>query len=343
MIGWQGGLASATREERSMPEIEETIFAPEPVGGQWLQGGPVSLSALRGKGVALIDFWDYTCVNCIRTLPYVVQWHRRYANDGLMIIGVHAPEFNFARQPEFVRQAIKDFQIEYPVVLDNDYVIWRAYSNRFWPAKYLVDGSGRIRYYHYGEGGYRETEAVIQRLLSDLNPSLRLPPPMDPVRDSDRPGAVCHRVTPELYLGHQRGQFGNAQGVAPGYPHEYHDAGVRMEGIIYLDGKWTVGEESSQAVGENASIAIRYTAKEVNLVMAPSEDGPVRVDLTLDSGQQAGHDSRVDNGRTIIDVDRPRMYNLVANDEVRSGGIKLTARNRGLNAYAFTFTSCALN
>ena len=153
-----------------MPEIEETIFALELSGGQWLQGGPVSLNALRGKGVALIDFWDYTCVNCIRTLPYVVEWHRRYAQQGLTVVGVHAPEFSFARQSEFVLQAIKDFQIEYPVVLDNNYVIWRAYSNRFWPAKYVVDSTGRIRYYHYGEGGYRETEALIQALISDSIP-----------------------------------------------------------------------------------------------------------------------------------------------------------------------------
>ncbi len=326
-----------------MPELEETIFAPEPAGGQWLQGGPVSLSALRGKGVALIDFWDYTCVNCIRTLPYVVQWHRRYAEDGLTVVGVHAPEFSFARQSEFVAQAVKDFQIEYPVVLDNNYVIWRAYSNRFWPAKYLVDGQGRIRYYHYGEGGYRETEALIQRLLVELNPHLKLAPPMDAVRDSDRPGAVCHRVTPELYLGHQRGQFGNPQGVAPGPAREYRDPCVRMEGMVYLDGKWLVGDESAQAAAENASIAIRYTAKEVNLVMAPPAAAAVRVVMALEGDQQRGQDTHIENGRTVIVVDRPRMYNLVANDEVRSGGLKLTAAGQGLTAYAFTFTSCALN
>ncbi len=325
-----------------MPEIEETIFAPEPVGGQWLQGGPVSMGALRGKAVVLVDFWDYTCVNCIRTLPYVVQWHRRYSKDGLVVVGVHAPEFNFARQPEFVRQAIKDFQIEYPVVLDNDYVIWRAYSNRFWPAKYAVDADGRIRYYHYGEGGYRETEALIQRLLCEIHPSLQFPPPMEPVRDTDQPGAVCHRVTPELYLGHQRGHFGNPQGISAGYPHEYRDPGVRMEGMIYLGGKWSVGEESSEAAADNASIAIRYTAKEVNLVMAPPQDGPVAVEMTLEADQRAGHDARLENGRAVIHVDRPRMYNLIANEEVRSGGLKLIAKSRGLNAYAFTFTSCAL-
>lgn len=326
-----------------MPEIEETIFAPELTGGEWLQGGPVSLSALRGKGVALIDFWDYTCVNCIRTLPYVVEWHRRYARHGLTVVGVHAPEFTFARHSEFVLQAIKDFQIEYPVVLDNSYVIWRSYSNRFWPAKYLVDGRGRIRYYHYGEGSYRETEAILQALIAEINPAITLPLPMEPVRDTDRPGAVCHRVTPELYLGHQRGQFGNPHGVAAGQAADYHDAGVRMEGMVYLDGKWLVGDESAQALTADSSLAIRYTAKEVNLVMAPSADGPVRVDIALDGGQHAGHDVVAEDGHRVIVVDRPRMYNLVANDEVTSGGLRLTAAGRGLTAYAFTFTSCALN
>ena len=189
-----------------------------------------------------------------------------------------------------------------------------------------------------------EYTTIIQRLLSDLNPALRLPPPMDPVRDTDRAGAVCHRVTPELYLGNQRGHFGNPQGIAPGYPPEYKDPGVRMEGTVYLDGNWVVGEESSEAAAENASIAIRYTAKEVNLVMAPPREGPVQVELTLEGDQQqAGADSRLENGHAIIQIDRPRMYNLVANDNVRSGGLKLTARNKGLTAYAFTFTSCALN
>ena len=325
-----------------MPEIEETIFAPEPAGGQWLQGGPVSLQQLRGNAIVLIDFWDYTCINCIRTLPYVVQWHQRYAQHGLVVVGVHTPEFSFARQSEFVLQALKDFNIEYPVVLDNNFMIWRAYSNRFWPAKYLVDANGRIRYYHYGEGAYEETEAHIQRRLAELHPGLSVPALMQPVRDTDRPGAVCYRVTPELYLGHARGQFGNPQGVAPGHPHEYRDPQVHMEGMVYLDGKWLVSEESAQAVAENASIAIRYTAKEVNLVMAPPADGPVIVELTLQGVARPGHDSRLDNGRAIIHVDRPRMYNLVSNDQVDSGGLKLRALAQGLIAYAFTFTSCAV-
>ena len=165
-----------------MPELAETIYAPELEGGQWIQGELVRIRPLRGKALVLVDFWDYTCINCIRTLPYIVQWHKRYAQHGLKVVGVHAPEFEFARESGYVRQSLQNFGIEYPVVLDNDYAIWRAYSNRYWPAKYLVDAQGRIRYVHFGEGAYRETESMIQRLLKELHPNLDLPPPMDPIR-----------------------------------------------------------------------------------------------------------------------------------------------------------------
>ncbi|HWN56639.1 MAG TPA: redoxin family protein, partial [Methylomirabilota bacterium] len=180
-----------------MPQISETVLAPELEGGNWIQHGPVSLKELRDKAVVLIDFWDYTCVNCIRTLPYVVEWNRRYAKSGLVIVGVHAPEFSFAREGSHVAEAAARFGLEYPIVLDNEYAIWRAYSNRFWPAKYLIDSKGRIRYYHFGEGSYQESELAIQGLLRELSPTLSLPPPMEPMRDTDQPGAVCYRVTPE--------------------------------------------------------------------------------------------------------------------------------------------------
>src|SRR3977135_1092649 len=127
-----------------MPQIKETILAPAIEGEEWLQHGPVDLAHLRDRKVVLVDFWDYTCVNCIRTLPYVVGWHRRYAAHGLQVVGVHAPGFTFARDHNNVVSAISQFGLEYPVVIDNDYKIWRAYSNRFWPAKYLIDTQGRL-------------------------------------------------------------------------------------------------------------------------------------------------------------------------------------------------------
>jgi thiol-disulfide isomerase/thioredoxin len=325
-----------------MPQINETIYAPALDGGDWIQGRPVDLRQLRGRAVALIDFWDYTCVNCIRTLPYVVGWHERYARSGLVIVGVHAPEFSFAREHSNVVAALRQFGIEYPVVLDNEYAIWRAYSNRFWPAKYLVDKDGRLRYYHFGEGLYQESESQVQKLLRELEPTLEFPPPLAPVRDSDHIGAVCYRVTPELYLGYGRGQFGNPAGVTQDQEAEYRDPGHHAEGAAYLGGRWIVGQEGSRAAAIGATISLRYTAMDVNLVMAPPIQGAGRVEIILGEGQTPGHDVKIEYGRSFVTVDRARMYSLVANSSVLPGSLQLKAADAGLSAYAFTFVSCVV-
>src|SRR3990172_4311841 len=155
-----------------------------PTGVTWLQGGPLRLTDLRGRPV-LIDFWDYTCLNCLRTLPYLKEWHRRYGSLGLTIVGVHAPEFSFAHNGEHVRRAVAERGLAYPIALDNDYAIWQAYANRYWPAKYLIDQEGYLRYYHFGEGAYGETEGAIQTLLREAMPEILLPGLMAPVRDTD--------------------------------------------------------------------------------------------------------------------------------------------------------------
>jgi thiol-disulfide isomerase/thioredoxin len=326
-----------------MPQINETIFAPALDRGEWIQHGPVNLKELRGNSIVLLDFWDYTCVNCLHTLPYVAQWHKRYANYGLVVVGVHAPEFSFARDRANVLAAVKQFALDYPVVLDNGYTIWRAYSNRYWPAKYLVDSQGRLRYYHFGEGLYQETESQIQKLLREINPALELPPPTEPVCDRDRPGAVCYRVTPELYLGHARGQFGNPAGITPDRAANYVDPGRHAEGAAYLGGHWTVGQESSRSESPGAGLSLRYTAMDVNLVLAPPGGASVRLEIVLGDGQHAGTDVKVENGRNFITVDRARMYNLVANESVMPGSLHLQALDAGVSAFAFTFVSCVVN
>jgi thiol-disulfide isomerase/thioredoxin len=326
-----------------MPQINETIFAPSFEGGEWIQQGPIDLKELRGKAVVLVDFWDYTCVNCIRTLPYVAGWHRRYAASGLQVVGVHAPEFSIARERDNVISAIRQFGIEYPIVLDNGYDIWRAYSNRFWPAKYLVDSQGRLRYYHFGEGLYQETETQIQRLLSELNPAFDFPAPIEPLRDTDRPGALCYRVTPELYLGYMRGQFGNPAGVTRDRASDYTDPGRHTEGATYLSGQWIVGQESASVVAAGAAMAIRYTAMDVNLVLAPPTDKPARMEISISADQHPGADVKTEEGRSIITIDRARMYSLVANETVMPGSVKLSALDPGISAYAFTFISCVVS
>ncbi|HKV56296.1 MAG TPA: redoxin domain-containing protein [Candidatus Binataceae bacterium] len=323
-----------------MPQINETILAPPLEGGEWIQQGPIDLAQLRGKQAVLLDFWDYTCVNCIRTLPYVVEWHRRYARSGLTVIGVHAPEFSFARDRANVLSAIKQFAIDYPIVLDNAYAIWRAYSNRYWPAKYLIDAEGRLRYYHFGEGLYQETETQIQKLLHEIDPASEFPPPMASIRDTDQPGAVCYRVTPELYLGYARGQFGNPAGVTRDQSFDYPDHGRYVEGMPYLAGRWTVGQESSRADATGAAIVLRYSAMDLNLVMAPPVGGSARIELVMGEDQRAGSDVELAHGRNFVTVDSARMYSLVANETVTSGSLTLKALDAGWSAYAFTFISC---
>jgi hypothetical protein len=239
-----------------------------------------------------------------------------------------------------VLAAIAQFGLDYPIVLDNSYAIWRAYSNRYWPAKYLIDTQGRLRYYHFGEGLYQETETQIQKLLSELDSTAQFPPPLEPIRDSDQPGAVCYRVTPELYLGYARGQFGNPAGVVRDKSFDYKDPGRYIEGAAYLSGRWTVSEESARADDLAATLILRYTAMDVNLVMAPPPNGAVRVELLSGEDQHAGSDAVAQNGRCFITVDRPRMYSLIANPSVVSGSLRLKMLDPGVTAYAFTFVSC---
>jgi len=253
------------------------IPAPELESGTWLNTEPLKMASLRGRPV-LIDFWDYTCINCLRSLPYVKEWHRRYSPHGLVIIGVHAPEFSFAKSADHVRRAVEELGIEYPVVLDNDFKIWNAYSNRYWPAKYLVDAKGNVRFYHHGEGACDQVETAIQALLREVSADLSLPSPMEPVRDTDAPGAVCYRVTPELYLGYERGRPGNTAGLTPDRPAAYRDPGKHVDGFFYLEGDWLLASEYlARPVGASGEsrLSLRYTSKEVNLVMHPPLAGGV--------------------------------------------------------------------
>jgi thiol-disulfide isomerase/thioredoxin len=334
-----GRLNAAVVRCAPMPKIRETILAPELDGGTWVQGGPLKIAEQRDKAVVLVDFWDYTCVNCIRTLPYVAEWHRRYASNGLVVVGVHAPEFSFAREGSYIADAAARFGLEYPIVLDNEYAIWRAFSNRCWPAKYLIDSKGRIRYYHFGEGSYEESEAAIQEALRELHPAIALSPPMTPMRDTDRVGAVCYRVTPELYLGHARGNFGNPEGVMRDRPHDYTDPGRHMEGLTYLSGRWRVENESARAEAEGAEISVRFTSKDVNLVIAPPAGAVASARLVTDDGQKFGDDVSAEG---VVTIDRPRMYSLIKNDTVVSGALKLKAIQPGWSVYAFTFISCTV-
>lgn len=324
-----------------MPVVNEPVHCPPIETDRWLNGGPVRLGA---GNVVLVDFWDYTCVNCLATLPYLRAWDERYRGLGLRIVGVHAPEFAFARSTTYVEDAIHDLGITWPVAIDNEYKTWQAYANRYWPAKYLADGRGYLRYVHFGEGAYGETERAIQALIRELRPGLPLPEVMEPVRARDLPEAVCYRPTPELYLGYARGLLGQQENIREDRPAEYHAPARRALGAAYLDGAWTVRREHSEA-GAGASLSVWYQAAEVNLVLHPGEgNDTATLELELDDTpvpeHLRGEDVRAEDRATVVTVDRPRMYRLVRGESFEEHELRLRARTPGICAYAFTFVSC---
>lgn len=340
------------------------IHAPDLADGEWLNTPrPLTRNDLRGR-VLLIDFWDYACVNCIRTLPYLKEWHGRYADKGLTIIGVHAPEFKFGHDRGQVAAAVQEFGLEYPILIDNGFETWTRFANRAWPSKYLIDADGYVRLKRQGEGHYQEIEKGIQLLLRQRDPAVSLPELMLVLRDEDKEGAVCYRPTPELHAGYQAGLFGgalgNVEGYTPGHPMIYQlpPANERQEGRFYAAGIWLAKPESLDFAGqEGGRIVLPYRAVGVNAVLSPTSD-PVELMLNLRPGDgepivevqqdgqfltsvEAGADVRFDaSGRSFVQVERPRMVELVRNLDFGAHELELIFHGRGVALYAFTFTTC---
>ncbi len=320
-----------------------TVRAPE-IGRIWFNSPPLSMRQLRGRAV-LIDFWDYTCVNCIRTLPYIKEWHARYQDKGLTVIGVHTPEFVFARYETNVERGIEEFGLTYPIVVDSNFELWEAFANRCWPTKYLIDGEGYLRFAHFGEGAYRETEETIQELLREIHPEIPLSALMPALRDTDTPGAVCYRPSPELYLGHKRGRIGNASGFVEDQPADYLHAGEMKEGYFYAHGRWTAtGDHIESANDDECRITLTYSAAGVNLVMASFNRQPREVEVLQDgrplAPEIAGPDVQFRDCRSYIRVVRPRMYALLDNRNFGTHRLELITREPELALFAFTFTTC---
>jgi len=207
--------------------------APELDGGlTWLNSTPVKLANLRGK-VVLLDFFEYSCVNCIRTFPYLSEWRKRYASDGLVVVGVHTPQYGFSMDPQNVNLGVQRLGVAFPVVVDSNFYIADAYGNRFSPRLFLIDKTGTIRFDHTGEGAYEETELTIQKLLHEIDRSKTFPAPMQPLRATDRPGAVCYPVTTELYAGQTRGRLGNTGSGGSNGAAAFALPGQLEEGLIY--------------------------------------------------------------------------------------------------------------
>jgi thiol-disulfide isomerase/thioredoxin len=323
------------------------VRAPE-IGRVWLNSSPLSFRQLRGR-VVLVDFWDYTCVNCIRTLPYVQAWHERYRDKGLTVIGVHTPEFTFAQYESNVERGIREFGISYPIVIDSNREIWKAFANRYWPTKYLLDREGYLRFGHFGEGGYGECEQVIQELLHEIDPGLELPALMEPLREEDHAGAVCYRASGELYLGNRRGRIGNEGGFKEDQIADYAFAGKAEENFFYANGRWASTAEYFEAVEYGPhTLRLKYDASAVNLVMASPHATKAEVVILQDgkplTRKQATRDTRFRPGakgdeESYVIAGSARMYFLLDNHEFGSHELELRC-STGVAAFAFTFTSC---
>jgi thiol-disulfide isomerase/thioredoxin len=300
---------------------------------EWLNSEPLAPLELRGH-VVLVNFWTLTCINWLRQEPYVRAWSQAYRDDGLIVIGVHTPEFSFEHEVDGIRHAIKSRQINYPVAVDNDYAIWSAFANHYWPALYFIDSDGIIRDEHFGEGRYEESERVIQRLLGVERQLVSV----------EGAGVEAQAdweqlQTPETYLGYGRGErFASADGVAAGERRVYQSPHRLQVDEWSLAGEWTIGRENVVLGQAGGSIAYRFHARDAHLVLSPGIHGPIPFEVRLD-GQPPGRSHGVDVDEAGNGLLRDgRLYQLVRqHGTVRDRMLTITFRHAGAEAYAFTF------
>jgi len=328
----------------------ETFFnprrAPEIFGDFWFNGEPFSIQSMRGN-ILLIDFWDYCSQSSLRTLPYLQEWNRRYARFGLVTVGIHSPQFPFARDPANVKKAVQKLGIRYPVVVDNEFLTWSAFQVRLWPTKFLIDKNGFIRYRQEGEGFYQDIEHTIQVLLNEVGFRGELPLIMEALRDTDVQGAVCYRATPEILTGYQRGTIGNTEGYFPESVIEYRDPGVYIAGRVYLHGSWLLERnfvKLEETQGNGGYVVLTYEAREVNAVIKPEGEKNFQVFVMQDdvylTPDNKGDDVRIDaEGRSFLLIDEAHLYNVVKNKEFGEHKLKLSTRSNGFALYALSFVS----
>jgi thiol-disulfide isomerase/thioredoxin len=306
----------------------------------YINTDPVTLEELRGN-VVLVDFWTYSCINCIRTIPYLNAWHDKYADDGLVIVGVHTPEFEFEKDYNNVKAAVEKFKIQYAVVQDNEKGTWKEYENRYWPRKYLIDNEGYIRYDHIGEGSYAETEKVIQSLLSERAAYIHANVTIDESisKPENAQSVNFGRInTPELYFGYQfaRAPLGNPEGYKPDQIVEYTIAenATIASNRIYLAGDWKNNADHMELQGDAGRIILLYSAKAVNIVAGGSGDLYISEDGSNLTGSSRGLDV---SEQGAVAIDGQKLYNLAMHEGYGDRQIVIDVVGKGFEIYTFTF------
>jgi thiol-disulfide isomerase/thioredoxin len=305
----------------------------------WLNSRPLSQADLRGK-VVLVDFWTYTCVNWRRTLPYVRAWAEKYGDHGLVVIGVHTPEFSFEHTVDNIRWALKDMRISYPIAVDSDYAIWRAFNNEYWPASYFIDAKGHIRHHQFGEGDYQHCETVIQQLLSEAGNGEFDRTPVSVIASGAEVAADLDNLrSPETYVGYEQTQNFASHGAQWNKPHAY-EAPVRLGLNSWaLVGNWTAGKEAVALNEPNGRIAYRFHARDLNLVLGPKVQGSsVRFRVFLD-GQPPTLVHGVDiDGQGNGTVVEQRLYQLIRQPEpISDRRFEIEFIDPAVEAFDFTF------
>ena len=317
--------------------------APDIVGiAHHINTTPEELEAKIKDSVVLYDIWTYSCINCIRTIPYITAWDQKYADQGLLIIGIHSPEFEFEKDAQNVQRAVDKHGIQYPVVLDNDWETWDAFENRYWPRKFIADHEGYLRYDRIGEGGYKETEQVIQRLLAERAAHMGVQPASAmPLVDLEEFEHTAFR-TPELYFGYyfaqNRNNLGSGEGFRPEQSVTYAAPATTDADKFYMIGTWYNGRDGMILQGDEGSILANYNAKEVNIVTAGSATIQVTLDGNPVDASMAGADLDIDS--SVLATDEPRLYNVISADSKHAGMLELSVENddgEGFEIFTFTF------
>jgi thiol-disulfide isomerase/thioredoxin len=332
LISGVAAIASASADEGRMPDLGGAVG--------WINSAPLNSKSLRGK-VVLLDFWTYTCINSLRPLPYVKSWAAKYKDAGLVVIGVHTPEFSFEHERRNVENAVREFKITYPVAVDSNYGVWRAFENEYWPAQYLIDGKGRISYRHAGEGDYAAIEHVIQQLIHANQPAgadasavkvsgvgLEAAPDMD------------SELSSETYVGYRQAErFASPERVSKNKPKMYSPPVSLSLNQWGLSGSWNVGAESAVLQAPSGKIVFRFHSRDLHMVLGPTKERkPIRFRVMLNGkppGNNSGTDSTPDGAG---DVREPRLYQLIRQKgEVKDSTFEIEFLDPGLHAVVFTF------